>query len=132
MLIDTNIFLEFLLGQEKADRCFSFIQNAANQKEAECIISDFNVDSILIALEKNNKSADEMKDLLIEIINCRGIEIYNISLDDRIKSIELMKKYNLDYDDAITLQAAIATGSKEIMSFDKHFDKVNEIKRIEV
>ena len=52
-------------------------------------------------------------------------------MQDRIEALKLMKKHSLDYEDALTLQAAISTNSEEIVSFDKHFDSVKEIKRIE-
>lgn len=52
-------------------------------------------------------------------------------MKDRFNALFLISKYNLDYEDAMVLQSAILTRSKEIVSFDKHFDKVKEIKRIE-
>ena len=36
-LIDTNIFLEMLLEQEKEEKCTKFLEEA----EEECYISDF-------------------------------------------------------------------------------------------
>ena len=52
-------------------------------------------------------------------------------MNDRTKALDLMIKYKLDYEDSLILQCAFSTKSKEIVSFDKHFDKVQEIKRIE-
>lgn len=37
-LIDTNIFIEILLDQEKADVCLQFL-NQATEKEIQCIVT---------------------------------------------------------------------------------------------
>mgnify|MGYP001609545580 CR=1 FL=1 len=62
--------------------------------------------------------------------NIKGLRWYNINFQDRLIALEHMKKYNLDYEDAITLQSAISSSCKEILSLDKHFDKIKEVKRI--
>ncbi len=50
-LIDTNIFLEVLLGQENKEACKEFLDtNVGNQ-----YISDFSIHSIGIILFKNDK-----------------------------------------------------------------------------
>src|SRR3989344_4250312 len=131
MLIDANIYLEFLLKQENAEKAKSFITETSNRSEGRAFISDFNLDSILITLHRNNISTETMEDFILEVVNSRGISVYETTMQDRIEALKLMKKHSLDYEDALTLQAAISTNSEEIVSFDKHFDSVKEIKRIE-
>lgn len=48
-----------------------------------------------------------------------------------LKSIDIMGKYNLDFDDALVVSSMIANKIKKLVSFDKHFDVVREIERIE-
>lgn len=129
IFIDTNIFLETLLGQEKKEKTSYFLRKIASGKRA--FISSFNVDSIVIALEKNGANWQDMKIFLESLKYYEGLIIYNATITDRVNAIDLMEKYQLDYEDSLTLQATISTGSKEIMSFDKHFDGIDEIKRIE-
>ena len=129
MFIDANIYLEFLLKQEKAEKAKSFVTAASNNGGA--FISDFNLDSILITLYRNSISLEVMEDFILEVVNSKGINIYETNMKDRLEAMKFMKQYKLDYEDALTLQAAIASGSKEIVSFDKHFDGIEEIKRIE-
>ncbi|MEK6850351.1 MAG: type II toxin-antitoxin system VapC family toxin [Nanoarchaeota archaeon] len=131
MLIDTNIFLEFLLEQEKAEKAFLFVSSVSSKEKSRAYISDFNVDSILIAMAHNNSKIEKMKEFLNNIINSEGLIVYDITIGDRLKAVKFMEKYKLDYEDALTLQAAISTKSEEIVSFDKHFDNIKEIKRIE-
>ena len=130
MFIDANVYLEFLLKQEKAEKAKTFITKVSNSK-GESFISDFNLDSIMIVLYRNSIPVETMEDFLLEVINSSGINVYETTMKDRLEAIKLMQKYSLDYEDALTLQAASATGSKEIVSFDSHFDNIEEIKRIE-
>lgn len=130
MIIDANIFLEFLLKQKKFEECRIFL-NKTVTGEIKAIISNFSVDSIIILMARNNLNVVEIETFLKKLVNSRGINIYFFNIKDRFNALLLMDKYGLDYEDAIVLQSAFATGSKEIVSFDKHFDKIKEIKRIE-
>jgi len=130
MLIDSNIFLEYLLDQEKADKSYKFIHNLNEQKNA-AYISDFNVDSIILSLGKYKVKKEIMQIFLNNLINSNSIIVYEITFEDRLLALEIMEKYQLDYEDALTLQSALSTNSREIVSFDKHFDGIDEIKRIE-
>ena len=47
-----------------------------------------------------------------------------------MEAIEDMKKYNLDFVDALTLQTMKKYGVKEIYTKDKDFDRVKGVKRI--
>jgi predicted nucleic acid-binding protein len=57
--------------------------------------------------------------------------ILNPDLMTILKSIDIMGKYNLDFDDALVVSSMIANKIKKLVSFDKHFDVVREIERIE-
>ncbi|MDY6966746.1 MAG: type II toxin-antitoxin system VapC family toxin [Halobacteriota archaeon] len=46
-------------------------------------------------------------------------------------SIELMEKFNLDYGDSQIVAQAITNSIDKVASFDKDFDRVSEIERIE-
>jgi len=130
MIIDANIFLEVFLNQEKIERCRTFLNKTA-AGEVKAVVSDFTIDTVLLSMERNSIIIQEMKEFLLKISNSKGVRIYPINMRDRIAALKLIDRYNLDYEDALVLQSAIATNSKEIISFDKHFDKVKEIKRIE-
>jgi predicted nucleic acid-binding protein len=42
-----------------------------------------------------------------------------------------MKRFKLDFDDATAYAAMMSMGVTEIVSIDKHFDKIPNIRRIE-
>ncbi len=130
MLIDANIFLEVLCAQEKAEQCKSILKEVQRGVK-KAILTTFTIDAILIAMERNNIALEKRFIFLTITMKYRGLIICNISLKDRSLALSLIKRYSLDYEDAITLQAAFSNNIQEILSLDKHFDKVKEIKRIE-
>jgi len=71
-----------------------------------------------------------MRIFLRKLLKSKGLKIYKLTMKDRFIALQYIEKYNLDYEDAITLQSAISSGCKEIVSFDSDFDKIKEIKRI--
>ncbi len=129
MLIDTNIMLEILLNQKKAQICLDFLEKV-RAGIVEAVVSTFTIDSILIELEKNHHNAEFMRSFLLSLLGHRGMKIYTPTIDDRLKATAHLG-FGLDYEDALTLQCAISNNEKEIMSFDKDFDKIKVIKRIE-
>ena len=54
MLIDTNIFLELFLEQDKKDSCRAFLNKTING-EFSVIVSDFTIYSVILNMV-NNKS----------------------------------------------------------------------------
>ena len=109
-LIDTNIFLEILLGQERKEKCKDYL----NSKLGKIYISDFSLHSIgviLFKLDKQDKFEVFLEDLLprIEHIGLPLIDYKNVK---RIAS-----KYKLDFDDAY--QTSVA----ESFGFDNFYNR---------
>ena len=127
--IDANIFLELFLGQEKAQECEEFL-GAAYKDKRKYVVSAFTVDGVILMIERKKKSLDSANELILNLMRSVNIITYPNLNPDKISAIKIMKKYNLDSEDALTLQCALQLECKEIVSFDKHFDKVKEIKRI--
>lgn len=130
MLVDANIFLEFLLNQEKAKEAVIFL-NKVIRGDIKAYISSFTIDSILLTLYRNKVKIEDMRIFLRKLLHSKGLEIYVLKMKDRFLAFNHIETYKLDYEDAITLQCALSAGCKEIVSFDTDFDKVKEIKRIE-
>jgi predicted nucleic acid-binding protein len=65
-LLDTNIFLEILLKQEKSEECKNFLKSNVNN----IFISDFSLHSIGVILfryKKHKLYEDFIKDILSQI-----------------------------------------------------------------
>ena len=126
-LIDTNIFLEVLLDQKRADECESFIQKL-NSGILAAYVSSFTIHSIEVILEKNNK-LEILKLFLKDILESKGLKRIDTTTSEEIKALEIIQKLKLDFDDAINYYICKSL-NLEIISFDKHFDKT-DIKRLD-
>jgi len=125
LLVDTNIFLELFLGQERAEECEKFLEKISNGK-LEAIISKFTIHAIEAII---NDSALILT-FLRNVQNSLGLEVYETSIEEEMAVAMLMNKINLDFDDALQYFIAKKLGVEAIVSYDKHFDKV-DIKRKE-
>ena len=129
MLIDTNIFLEVQLNQERATQA-TMILKAISVNKIKGFITDYIIDSDIIIMEHYDKSPDEIKRFLLSLLGYKGLEFYQLSIYDKIEATEHMKLYNLDFDDACMYQAMNVLKVDQIASFDADFDKIPEIERI--
>ena len=116
-LVDTNIFLEALLDQEKQDEVKSFLQRV---DLSSIFITDLSLHSIGIILFRLKNF--ELFALFLEDIVVDGIGILSLGPED-LKTLDLTaKKFNLDFDDAYQYAVA-AKYELQLISFDKDFDQ---------
>lgn len=118
-LIDTNIFLEILLNQEKKELCKDLLQENIDNLS----ISDFSLHSIGVILLRNKKGktfSKFLKDILPKI------SILTLAKEKYIEISKFSKKYNLDFDDSY--QACLSVDKNlEIITMDKDFKKIANI-----
>lgn len=115
-LVDTNIFLEILLTQEKQKVCRKFLE----VNFGSLYISDFSLHSIGVILFRNNKE-NIFKTFLKDIIpNLEITTLPKMSYEDLA---DVKKKLGLDFDDAYQYQVARERDLK-IVTMDKDFKKI--------
>ena len=92
-LVDTNIFLEILLQQEKSEKCKSFLsENMGNIN-----ISDFTLHSIGVILFRQNATevfSQFVSDTLPKV------SLLSLPKDEYEGIAKTKEKYTLDFDDA--------------------------------
>ncbi|MCS7137983.1 MAG: PIN domain-containing protein [Candidatus Caldarchaeum sp.] len=118
-LIDTNIFLEVLLGREKSGECKQF--KLVRDGKINAIMTDFSVHSIIVVLD-GFKKLEALKTFLTRLTAYKGLRVYYTTLADEVKAAEIELTSGLDMDDAIQYSAALSNKAESIVSFDKHFD----------
>lgn len=125
--LDTNIILEWLLNQEKGDICRQLIYDfyESGQKVILARFSIYSVEVILIR-EKKFKT---LEGFLYFLNIFDSLEVYNTNFDEEIKIIQISRKYNFDFDDALQYYVA-KNNNFQFISLDKDFDKT-DLKRIE-
>ena len=119
-LLDTNIFLEILLNQEKSLICQDFISRNADKIS----ISDFSFHSIGVILFRHKKHAI-FEDFYEDIIP--KIQILNLPISGYQFLINNMFKVGLEFDDMYQYSTAKHFNLK-IVTMDTDFKKVSDIK----
>ena len=116
-LVDTNIYLEVLLGQEFKNECKSFLIN----NTSDIYISDFSVHSIGIILFRYDKK--EIFNFFYNDIS-RNIRITALKNYDVL--FQNSKRSSLDFDDLYQYCVAKENGLS-IVTMDKDFKKIDDL-----
>lgn len=125
-LVDTNIWLEVFLNQEKSEEAAAFLKDTDS---SYIFISDFSLHSILLILTKFKKF-NESKIFLEDLMSSQII-VLSVHFNDLKDVISAMQQYNLDFDDAY--QYFLAKKYNLILiSFDRDFDKTDILRKTPV
>jgi predicted nucleic acid-binding protein len=117
-LLDSSIFLELLLDQDKADEVEKLLRSV--QREEFCI-SEFSLYSIGIVLFRR-KLYEAFVRFVDDLILTGGIRLLRLTPEDVRQLAEAAQQFNLDFDDAY--QYALAERyNLTIVSFDNDFDR---------
>jgi predicted nucleic acid-binding protein len=126
--IDTNIFIYWLGNHptfgEKAHLWIKKVEEAPRGKYATSSLTIYQTLVIIAGLTgKNLKDQKLAEEITHSITALPGLNIITITQKDMIQAASLMKEYELDYEDALHLAAALKSKAKEIISNDQDFDK---------
>jgi hypothetical protein len=121
-LVDTNIWLERLLNQEKSLEVKEFLDNSPSEL---IIISDFSLHSIGVIMS-NLKKFEEYSIFIDDLFNHGEVTQLALDAKETKEVMNYIEKSNLDFDDSY--QYCLSEKySLEIVSFDQDFIK-NDIK----
>lgn len=128
--VDTNIFLEVEFKDTRWKESYDFLTKVA-KGELEAITSDFAIFSIILEIETKVKSVDRIGKFVKSLAEYLGLSIFYPTENELLAALDFMKKYNLDFDDALVVACMVSNKIKKMVSFDSDFDKVKEIERVE-
>jgi predicted nucleic-acid-binding protein len=129
--VDTNIFLRYLINDDpqKTDACESLFKKAIAGEET-LFTTDMVIAEIIWVLESyyelNKKGVRERVEKILNTENliCPGKEII-------INALAAYDEKNIDFIDAYNAFIIKINGINELYSYDKHYDRMNWLKRIE-
>jgi predicted nucleic acid-binding protein len=127
--VDANIFLEVELQDKRKDECEKFFFGVVQGKQ-ECFISDFILYAILIHLTHRGITLEAAKNFLA-FIDQSKIKVLVPDMQTLNDALKIIKKYNLDSDDALVVSTMTANKVTNLVSFDRDFDRIDLIKKIE-
>ncbi|MCS4538082.1 MAG: type II toxin-antitoxin system VapC family toxin [Thaumarchaeota archaeon] len=129
-LIDANIFLELELGQSRSSECKEFLSQVARGR-IKAVTTDFILDSVALVMEDKRSPPKDIRKFFVSLALYNGLSIYSLDLKDRIVAAEEMIRERLDFDDSTSIAAMKRLKIKDIVSFDKDFDKAKALTRVE-
>jgi predicted nucleic acid-binding protein len=118
-LVDTNIWLELLLNQEKSEVVSEFLKLVP---PTQLFVSDFAIHSIGVILSRLKK-LDALSLFLNDLFINGQIEQISLEPLDLIDVTYNIKKYNLDFDDSYQFTVA-EKFAMTLVTFDKDFKVV--------
>ena len=124
-VVDTNIFLETMLDQNRADECEAFLKKMA-RGELSGVVSRFSIHAIEAIVGKGEMIGTFLRDVNSSI----GLRVYDTDTPDEITVALFQETSKLDFDDALQYYVVKKLGAEGIVSFDRDFDNL-DIKRFE-
>jgi predicted nucleic-acid-binding protein len=128
--VDTNVFLRFLVNDvpEQADACEAIFRNAVAGEEA-LYTTDMVIAEIVWVLESYYElPRSDVRTRVEKILNTPNLDCDN--RETIIHALSLYAEKQIDYIDAYNACVLKLKGIDEIYSYDKHYDRLNWLKRI--
>jgi predicted nucleic acid-binding protein len=94
----------------------------------EAASSALSFDELVWAVKKHRAPEDSMA-AGEAFLNMPGLKLVAVNGDLLASTLGVMRKYRLDPRDSIHVASALAEGAETIVSEDKHFDRVKQIRR---
>jgi predicted nucleic acid-binding protein len=116
-LVDTNVWLERLLDQEKSDVVSKLFDLVPTD---ELFVSDFSMHSIGVILSRL-KRYDVFKKFIDDLFINGEIELLTLDTMDLLDVVGNIQKYKLDFDDSYQFSVA-QKYDLTILTFDKDFN----------
>jgi predicted nucleic acid-binding protein len=127
--VDANVFIYILVKSPKEAYATSkqILKRIENGEEA--LTSTAVIQEVIDWLEYNNRKR-EVESFIIAINSYLTMSKINTAWDDMVAALDDVKKHDVDFVDAFTLQIMKKNNIKEIYSNDTDFDRIRRIKRI--
>jgi len=129
--IDTNIIIRFLTDDvpEKADACEEVFKREA-RKEERVFITDLVVAEIVWVLESvYGLSKKEIQDKVEKILNTPNL--FCLHKDIILGALILYAEKDIDFIDAYNALILKEKGIKELYSYDRHYEQIEWLTRLE-
>ncbi len=118
-LVDTNVFLEILLSQDKKEHCKMFLNNNIGILN----ITDFSFHSIGVILFRYAKE-DIFQKFIEDVIP--NIQLVSLPIKLYMEVINAKRTLNLDFDDAYQYSTA-KYYELTVATMDKDFKKIKDV-----
>ena len=119
-LLDTNIFLEIILSQERAEEAKALLLKSAQH---EFFITDYSLHSIGLLLFRK-KQHEAFRAFVEDVLLNGGIGLLSLYSDEMEPVVSASQKFGLDFDDAYQYAVAVRH-DLVLVSFDTDFQRTD-------
>lgn len=129
--LDTSIFIRFLTDDvpEKADACEEILKKAVEKQET-LFTTDLVIAEIVWVLESFYElPKNEIQDKVEKILNTPNLICLHKDLI--LSALISYSEKNIDYIDAYNALILKENGIEELYSYDKHYDRIDWLTRLE-
>lgn len=117
-LVDTNVFLEILLGQDKKEGCKKFLDNNIGNIN----MTDFSLHSVGVILFRYGKE-DIFRKFVEDVIP--NTKLLSLPMELYREVVNVRKSLNLDFDDAYQYNVARYYELK-VVTMDRDFERIKD------
>lgn len=131
--VDANIFIRHLTRDdpEKAQSCFDLFKQA-QRREIALITTEAVIAEVVYVLSSKvlyNLPPDEIRRLLYPILSLSGLKITPRRV--YLRALDIYAAYGIDFEDALIAAHMEHQGASDVYSYDRDFDQVDGVNRIE-
>jgi predicted nucleic acid-binding protein len=132
--IDSNVLLRYITSDDPASTVVAAeVIRAVVESREEAYITDVHIHEVAYVLASKSLyglSHEEIRDRLRPLILMKSLKLSNKKAC--LDALEVFASYpQLDFADALAVATMRKKGITEIYSFDRDFDRVRDIRRIE-
>lgn len=132
--VDSNVFVYWLGGHPTfGKKAYEWIKKIEGSPRGKYVTSSLTLyETLIIIAGLTGKSLNDgtfVEEIVGAVAGIQNLTITPLAVRDETEAVNLMKEYNLDYEDALHLAAALRNNVKEIISNDRDFDKT-PLKRV--
>ncbi len=121
--VDTNVFLEPLLGQENGLIAEQFVRSCV-VKGIPLVCTSFSIHAIEAILSAKKMDA-VLEKFLLHIKEMSNLTIVQTMIEEELDAIAIVRENKLDFDDSLQYLTAQKMNCEAIVSFDRHFDRTD-------
>ena len=131
--VDTNIFLRYLTqdSPKQAQACLELFQRAQRRElsltTSEAIIAE--VVYVLHSKQLYNLSPEEIRARLYPVLTIPGMKLHFRHM--YLRALDLYATHHLDFENALAIAQMERQKITEVHTYDREFDRVSGIKRLE-
>jgi uncharacterized protein len=131
--VDTNIFIRHLTRDdpEKAQACYQLFLSAQRNEvvltTSEAVIAE--VVYVLSSKQLYNLPREQIRALLYPLLTLRGFKLSGREI--YLRALDVYASSGLDFEDAIAVAHMERHRLSEIYSYDRHFDQMPGLNRLE-